>query len=273
MLEILFLGTGTSHGVPVVDCIMTDYKHCPKNVCKLAETDSKHNRTRSSVLLSFNEKHILIDCGTDFRSQVLREKIKRIDAALFTHRHSDHIGGIPDIRSYCFTVNSRTDIIEKPLPIYGSQETIDAISQAYSYIFNPNACVGGGIPSLKRNAISDKFSLFGLDFEPISVEHGDCNGCFGYRFADVAYIPDVKNIPPKEVQKLQNLDLLIIDCLRMERPHSTHFIYEDIKNLIAQTNPKKVLGTHLCHDINYETDEKIIDPRMTFAFDGLRVVV
>ena len=273
MLEILFLGTGTSHGVPVIDCLITDYKFCPKNVCKLAETDPKHNRTRSSVLLSFGEKRILIDCGADFRSQVLREKITSIDAVLFTHRHSDHINGIPDIRSFCLTINSRTDIIEKPLPIYGSQETIEAISQTHSYIFDPNTFIGGGIPSLERNIISEKFNLFGLDIEPILVEHGSCNGCFGYRFANVAYIPDVKSIPPQELPKLQNLDLLIIDCLRMERPHCSHFIYEDIENLIAQTNPKKVLGTHLCHDINYETDEKIIDPRMTFAFDGLRVVV
>lgn len=270
-MEILFLGTGTSHGVPVIDCIITDYKFCPKNVCKLAEIDPKHQRTRSSILISYNDKNILIDCGPDFRSQALREKIKKIDAILFTHRHSDHIDGIPDTRSYCSIIKSRTEYIDNPLPIYGSEETINAISQTFSYIFDPNTFVGGGIPSLDRNIISDKFSLFGLEFTPILVEHGSCSGCLGYKFGNVAYIPDVKSIPPESLKNLYDLDLLIIDCLRMERLHSTHFIYEDIENLIAEINPKKVLGTHLCHGIHYEEDEKLIDPRMKFAFDGMRV--
>jgi len=270
MFEILFLGTGTSHGVPVVDCVMSDYKFCPKNVCKAAETDPKHNRTRSSVLISFNQKNILIDCGPDFRTQVLREKVKRIDAALFTHRHSDHINGISDIRSFCTKIeNGKPNVHD--LPIYGSQETIDAISQCFSYIFDPDTFVGGGIPKLKRNAVDGKFKVFDLEIETIPVIHGSCNGCFGYRFADTAYIPDVKSIPQKSMEKLQNLELLIIDCLRMERPHSTHFVYEDIKKLIAEINPKKVIGTHLCHDIDYLADEKAIDPRMTFAFDGLKL--
>jgi len=272
-MEILFLGTGTSHGVPVIDCIMTDYKFCPKSVCKLVETNPKHSRTRSSILISFNDKNILIDCGPDFRTQVLREKIKNIDAILFTHRHSDHIDGIPDTRSYCSIIKSRTEYIDNPLNIYGSKETIDAISQTFAYIFDPNTFVGGGIPSLVKNVILDKFSLFGLDFTPILVEHGNCTGCFGYRFGNVAYIPDVKSISPQEIEKLYNLDLLIVDCLRMERLHSTHFVYEDIEKLIAKINPKQVLGTHLCHGIHYEEDEKLIDSRMKFAFDGMKVLV
>jgi phosphoribosyl 1,2-cyclic phosphate phosphodiesterase len=115
--------------------------------------------------------------------------------------------------------------------------------------------------------------LFGITFFSIPVEHGNCQGCFGYRFGDIAYISDVKSIPKDSLALLENLELLIIDCLRMERPHSTHFIYGDIENLIAQINPKKVLGTHLCHDIDYETDEKIIDGRMSFAYDGLKVTI
>jgi len=267
MFEILFLGTGTSHGVPVVDCMMSDYKFCPKNVCMLAQTDKKHRRSRSSALVSFDDKSVLIDCGPDFREQVLREKIKKIDAVLFTHRHSDHICGVPDIRSYSGTTGG------KILPIYGSQETIDAISQSFSYIFDPNTFVGGGIPELNRNVISRKVDLFGTAFSPILVEHGSCQGCFGYRFGDIAYISDVKSVPKDSLDLLKNLELLIIDCLRMERPHSTHFIYGDIENLIAQINPKKIIGTHLCHDINYETDEKLIDRRMSFAYDGLKITI
>jgi len=267
MFEILFLGTGTSHGVPVVDCMMSDYKHCPKNVCILAQTDKKHRRSRSSILVSFDNKSVLIDCGPDFREQVLREKIKKIDAVLFTHRHSDHVCGVPDIRSYSRTTDG------KILPVYGSQETIDAISQSFSYIFDPNTFVGGGIPELERNVINRKIDLFKTAFFPIPVEHGSCRGCFGYRFGDIAYISDVKSIPDDSLELLQNLELLIIDCLRMERPHSTHFIYGDIENLIARINPKKVLGTHLCHDIHYEADEKLIDKRMSFAYDGLKITI
>jgi phosphoribosyl 1,2-cyclic phosphate phosphodiesterase len=245
---------------------MSDYKFCPKGVCKLALTDKKHSRSRSCVLLSFNGKNVLIDCGPDFRSQVLREEIKRIDAAIFTHRHSDHICGIPDIRSYCRDH-------QNGLPIYGSAETIDAIAQTFSYIFDPNTFVGGGIPALERHVVSQKFNLFGVDFIPIPVEHGSCTGCFGYRFENIAYIPDVKSIPQCSLDNLRDLDLLITDCLRMERPHSTHFVYGDIEKLIGEINPKKILGTHLCHDIHYETDEKIIDKKMTFAFDGMKIVV
>lgn len=273
MFEILFLGTGTSHGVPVVDCMMNDYKFCPKDVCRLAEIDKKHKRSRSSILVSFNGKSVLIDCGPDFREQALREKIKNIDAVLFTHRHSDHICGIPDIRSYSTIVLSRGKADSKTLPIYGSQETIDSISQSFSYIFDPNTFVGGGIPELERYVINEKLNLFGEDFIPIPVEHGSCKGCFGYRFGDIAYIPDIKIMPENSLNLLKNLELLIIDCLRMERPHSTHFIYADIEGIIAKINPKSVLGTHLCHDIHYENDEKVIDKRMTFAYDGQKTVI
>ncbi|MDR0303765.1 MAG: MBL fold metallo-hydrolase [Chitinispirillales bacterium] len=267
MFEILFLGTGTSHGVPTVDCMINDYKYCSKNVCRLAQNDKKHKRSRSSILVSFNEKNVLIDCGPDFREQVLREKIKKIDAVLFTHRHSDHICGVPDIRSYSGATGG------KFLPVYGSPETIGAISQSFSYIFDPNTFVGGGIPELERNVIIKKVNLFEMEFVVIPVEHGSCKGCFGYRFGDIAYIPDVKSIPKDSINLLKNLELLIIDCLRMKNVHSTHFIYDDVKNLIERINPKKVLGTHLCHDIHYKTDEKVVDKRMKFAYDGLKITV
>src|SRR5512136_536312 len=114
-MKITFLGTGTSHGVPTLDCVIAGYARCPKNVCRLSEHDGRHRRTRSSVFVEWDGLNILIDASLDFREQALREKILRIDALLLTHGHADHIGGLPDLRSY-------TSRAQKPLPVYGSPE-------------------------------------------------------------------------------------------------------------------------------------------------------
>lgn len=261
---ITILGSGTSYGVPTLDCAISNYSHCPKKVCRDALNDSKHKRGRSSILVEYNDKAVLIDCSPDFREQALREKIKHIDAVLFTHRHMDHIGGIPDLRSYSHGV-------AHGLPVYASGETIEAISETFRYIFDPETFVGGGIPSIQRHIIHSPNTLFEETFIPIPVIHGNCLGCFGYRFGNIAYIPDVKEIPEESLALLKDLDLLIIDCLRMEKSHSTHFTYPEIMELYKKIQPKRILGTHLCHDIHYLEDQKAVCPQMTFAYDGLKL--
>jgi phosphoribosyl 1,2-cyclic phosphate phosphodiesterase len=265
-ITITFLGTGTSHGVPVVDCMMSDYSICPKGVCKEAENDPKHNRGRSSILVEFEGKSILIDVSSDFREQVLREKVKKIDAVLLTHKHADHITGLPDIRSY-------SRVVDGALPIYGSSETIDAISQSFSYIFDPKTFVGGGIPELKREIISSPVNIFGVQFIPLPVVHGGCSGCFGYRFGDTAYIPDVKEIPQETMDLLEGVETLIIDTLRIDKPHSTHLILPEAVEIAQKIGAKKVWFTHLCHGIHYKNDKKILNKNMDFAFDGLKLEV
>ncbi len=265
-IKITFLGTGTSHGVPVVDCMMSNYSICPKGVCKESLIDRKHNRGRASILIEFNGKTVIIDVSSDFREQVLREDVKKIDAVLLTHKHADHITGLPDIRSY-------SRILENGLPIYGSQETIDAISGTFSYIFDPDTFVGGGIPELSRNVISSPTQIEGIEFTPLPVIHGECSGCFGYRFGDIAYIPDVKEIPESTMELLAGVEVLIIDCLRVDEKHSTHMILEEAKEIVHRLKPSQTWFTHMCHGIHYKNDKNMLDKNMNFAFDGLKLEI
>ncbi len=263
-IKLTFLGTGTSHGVPVVDCMMTNYAICPKGVCAEAIHDPKHRRGRASILLEYNNRTVLIDVSQDFREQVLRENVQSIDAVILTHLHADHIMGIPDIRSY-------SRIVEGGLPIYGSDETLNAVTRIFSYAFDPDTFVGGGVPSLLPYRITEPFELFGLLFTPLIVEHGVLTGCYGYRFGNIAYIPDVKVIPESTMQLLDNLDLLIIDCLRTDHPHETHMILPESREIVRRLSPKQTLFTHICHGIHYKNDKKLLDTTMDFAFDGQKV--
>lgn len=263
-VKITFLGTGTSHGVPVVDCMMMNYEMCPKGVCLESQADPKHRRTRSSILVTYDEKNILIDVSADFREQMLREQIESIDGVLLTHRHADHIMGMPDIRSY-------SRIIESGLPVYGTVETIDTVRSTFAYIFDPNTFVGGGIPKLKTHIISTAFEFSGIEFLPIPVEHGDSLGCVGYRFFDIAYIPDVKRIPDESFSLLDGVTTLIIDCLRIEKEHTTHMILPEVYEVADKIGVQNIFLTHMCHDIHYRDDAQYLRNNSTFAYDGLTV--
>lgn len=265
-MKITFLGTGTSHGVPSIDCVKTNYKYCPKGVCKESLTDPKHNRTRSSILIEYDNKHILVDVSSDFRQQALREKIPKIDAVLITHIHADHVMGIPDIRSYTYS-------LEEPLPFYGSEESMSGIKELFYYIFDPNTFEGGGIPKISCHSVHSSFQLFGKSIIPIPVQHGPLKGCFGYRIDNVAYIPDMKDVTNGNKSLLKNLDCLIIDCLRETRPHITHIILPESLSLVRELKPKKCYFIHMCHDIHYKEDAKYLDPWMEFAYDGLNVEI
>ncbi len=265
-MKATFLGTGTSHGVPSIDCMIDNFCNCPKHVCKESFRDSKHNRTRSSILIEYNGKHILIDVSSDFRSQALREQIPKIDAALITHLHADHIMGIPDIRSY-------TCRRKEPLPVYGSKESIDGIKKMFAYIFDTRTFPGGGIPWLAPNIINTSFTLFGKIVTPIPVKHGSLTGCFGYRIENLAYIPDVKSIDNAQKTMLTNLDCLIIDCLRSTKEHSTHIILPESLALAREFKPKKCYFIHICHEIHYKKDSVDLDSWMEFAYDGLKIEI
>ncbi len=174
-MKVRFLGTGTSHGVPSIDCVITDYKYCRHKVCRDAKDDPKLRRMRSSILIESNGKNILVDVSADFRYQMLREKIRSIDSVLITHIHMDHIAGIPDIRSYTWQN-------EEPLAMYGSSETTAGIGSMYSYMFKTPFYVGKSIPSVQLKTIEpNEFTLFGEKVIPIHLDHGGLSGCFGYR--------------------------------------------------------------------------------------------
>ncbi len=262
-MKVTFLGTGTSHGVPSIDCMLANYERCRKGVCRAAATDPRHARTRCSLYLEYGGRGVIADVSPDFRQQALRERIPRIDAVLISHRHMDHIGGIPDIRSYT----------REPLPIYGSQETIDVLHAAFGYAFDPDTFVGGGIPRLESTVVGGPFDLFGVRVTPVHVEHGVLKGCYGYRLGDVAYVPDMKRIDDTEKTKLEGVACLVLNCLRDERPHATHMILDESMTLARELRPKQCYFVHMCHDIHYQRDAERLDPWMHFAYDGLTVEV
>jgi phosphoribosyl 1,2-cyclic phosphate phosphodiesterase len=263
-MKVTFLGTGTSHGVPPLDCMISNFSECPQDVCRLSLSDSKHNRTRSSLFIETDSSSIIIDISEDFRAQALREKIKKIDYALITHSHADHVGGIPDIRSYT---------VQKPLPLYASEATIEQIRKTYSYIFDPSTFVGGGIPAIDTIVIKEPFDLDSLTVTPIKVNHGNIEGCFGYRIGSMAYIPDLKFLHDEELEKLKHLDVLILNCLRRKREHSTHLILPESINLARKIKPSFCYFIHMSHDIHYQIDSSSLDSWMQFSYDGLRITI
>lgn len=262
-MNVTFLGTGTSHGVPSIDCVISGYRRCRKGVCQASAHDPKHARTRCSVLLEYNDHVVIADISLDFRQQALRERIPRIDAALLTHRHMDHVGGIPDFRSYT----------PEPVDVYGSQETLDEVRTAFAYAFNPDTYVGGGITRLRAEVVDGPFELFGETVTPVLVEHGVLNGCLGFRIGPVAYVPDMKRMAGSEKEKLRGVSCLILNCLRDERPHETHMLVEESTALAREIAPEQCWFVHMCHDIHYQRDAALLDPWMGFAYDGLRVDV
>lgn len=266
-MKITFLGTGTSHGVPSIDCMIGDYARCPQNVCRLAKTDPKHARTRCSLLAEHNGKNILIDTSLDFRCQMLKNNVKRIDAVLLTHAHSDHIGGMPDIRSYSTS--------GKPIPVYGSEHTIKAVRKKFDYIFNPPEILGGGIPTLSTHIIESgrNFELLGLKITPAEVHHGSHSGCFGYRIGNIGYISDVKEMSQEAKEVFRGVDVLVLNALRRAPVHSTHLTLPESVELAEELRAKSCYFIHMSHDINYKIDQASLPGNMAFAYDTLSLEV
>ncbi len=264
-MRIIFLGTGTSHGVPALDCMLENYRRCPHDLCRRAQTDRRLARTRASIAVETDGGILLIDTSQDFRQQMLESCLPRIDAVLFTHTHADHVQGLPDIRSY-----SRAR--QAPIPIYGSDETLKELRASFRYVFAPPGnYVGGGIPTLEPHVIDGSRRILGLTVTPIPVEHGPLNGCYGYRLNDVAYLPDVKRIPEASKELLADLDLLILNCLR-PWPHVSHLSMEESLAYVAELAPRRCLLTHMTHNIDPAVHGRMLPKNVAFAYDGLAVL-
>jgi phosphoribosyl 1,2-cyclic phosphate phosphodiesterase len=262
-MRITFLGTGTSHGVPTIDCMLDDHARCPHGVCRKAEHERRYRRLRASLLVEVASQSLLLDTSQDFRQQMLENQVRRLDAVLVTHGHADHIYGLPDIRSYCRAQGA-------PIDVYGAAETLDVLRGAFSYAFVLPPAVGGGIPSLCMHLLDTPADVHGVRVTPIPVVHGALQGCQGYRIGDMAYIPDVKTIPPSSLELLSGLDLLILNCLRIT-PHSTHLSLAESLAYAAALKPCHCLLTHLTHDIDYQLEEPNLPAWVRFAYDGLQV--
>jgi phosphoribosyl 1,2-cyclic phosphate phosphodiesterase len=257
---LTFLGTGTSHGVPMIAC------SCP--TCR--STDPRDTRTNASVLLSTRGKKILVDCGRDFHLQALRQRIDHVDYLLLTHTHFDHIAGIDELRVY--TARRRVSI-----PVFGKPEHLSYLrNYIYHYLFDSGVQWGGGIASIELVALNGGFNLEGIQIEPLTAYHGSME-ILGYRFGNIAYLSDVSAIPEETRGKLLGLDLLILGALR-HTEHPTHFNITQALGVVAELQPKRAFFTHICHDILHETvDRQFSDPGSTYyspvdvhlAYDGL----
>lgn len=251
-MQIRFLGTGTSTGVPEVGCT------CP--VC--TSKDKRDQRLRASVMIRTQGKNILIDCGPDFRYQMLQTTYEPIEGVLLTHEHYDHVGGIDDLRPFC-----RFGDIE----IYAEDYVADAIMRRIPYCFSEFKYPG--IPSLILNRIANSpFFLGNLEIVPVRVMHARLP-IFGYRIGRMAYLTDMKTLPEEEYSKLIGLDTLIINALRKEE-HLSHQNVEQALKLAEKIGAKKTYLTHMSHHFGLHADMERLMPEGVFiAYDGLEISI
>jgi len=250
-MTLTFLGTGTSSGVPTLGC------RCP--VC--TSSDPRDKRSRPSLWLDYSGRSIVIDTTPDFRSQALRAGIEHLDAVVFTHAHADHVLGLDDVRGFYFRQR-------EPIPIYADAETMRRIQHIFSYIFNGKYPYGG-IARLDPHFIEGPFELWGQQWNPVPVLHGQMTG-LGFRFGKVAYVTDFSVIPEASLVLLKDLDVLILDALR-HRPHPTHSNLEQSLALVEQLQPRKAYFTHIAHELGHEETNATFPPHVRLAFDGLKL--
>lgn len=225
-------------------------------------TDAKDKRLRSSVLISINDKNYLIDCGPDFRYQMLRANVTSIEGIFFTHEHSDHIAGLDDIRPFCYK--------QGELPIYALQRVMNSLERRYEYIFAKENRYPGAARVYENVLDGSSFTIDNVAINPIKVLHGDLE-IFGYKFNNIAYLTDVKTIASKEKEKLKNLDILIVSALRIDS-HPTHMNLNEALELIEELQPKRAYLTHISHRLGFHQEISEILPKNVFlAYDGLIV--
>jgi phosphoribosyl 1,2-cyclic phosphate phosphodiesterase len=251
-LDITFLGTGTSQGVPVIAC------DCA--VCRSRE--SKDKRLRSSILVETGNETIVVDTGPDFRQQMLRENVKKIDAVLFTHEHRDHIAGLDDIRAYNY-------ILQNPMDVYAEERVIRALQYEFPYVFAERKYPG--IPQINVHLIDEHpFNINTLTVMPIRALHYRLP-VLGFRFGDFAYITDANHVSDQEKEKLQHLKIFAICALRKEK-HISHFSLPGAINLIKEIKPEKAYLTHISHQMGLHANvEKELPESIFLAYDGLKV--
>lgn len=251
--KFTILGSGTSQGVPVIGC------DCA--VCRSG--NPKDKRLRTAALIRWNGLNIAIDCGPDFRQQMLREDVRSLDAVLITHQHNDHIIGLDDIRPFNF-------MAKQDMPVYASAQVIDEIKKRFAYIFDSNPYPGAPRILLKEMNKNEAFTHKNLPICPVEVLHGQLP-VLGFRLGSLAYLTDVKTIAPEEMAKLHDLDTLILSALH-HRPHHSHLNLQEAVELINRLNPRQTYLIHISHRMGkYEEINPGLPPGVDLSYDGLEV--
>ena len=253
-MEVVFLGTGTSQGTPILGC------NC--EVCRSKDLHDK--RLRSSVLMHNEGMDILIDCGPDFRYQMIREGANNVDAILFTHGHIDHTGGLDDIRPLNY-------LTKKPMEIYAEQRVIDALHKQFFYIFDNSTYPG--VPKVNIHVVDANADFFvgKVKVTPIRAYHGQLP-ILGFRLENFVYLTDVKVVPDEEMLKLQNVDTLVINALQYD-VHPMHFTLDEAVAFAKTVGAKHTYFTHIGHRISYADAMSKLPPSMELAYDGLHLTI
>ncbi len=253
-MKITFLGTGTSQGIPVIN---SDHPVC-------LSSDKKDKRLRVSVLIQWNNWSYVIDCGPDFRYQMLRARVSKLDGILFTHEHADHVAGLDDIRPFVFQAG--------PMSVFAHLRVLNDLRIRFNYIFRSKNKYPGA-PSVIENELNGTpFKLAKIYVKPIELMHGKLP-VFGYRFNDFAYLTDVKTIDSVQKEKLLNLKVLVVGVLRLE-PHHAHLNLEEALQLIEELKPEKTYITHISHKLGFHEEVQNKLPKNVFlAYDELVIEV
>jgi len=251
-MKITFLGTGTSQGIPMI----------ASNDPVCLSTNLKDKRLRSSIMVSWNSYNYIVDCGPDFRTQMLRENVQGINGILFTHEHADHTAGFDDVRPFGYKMGE--------VPIYVDQSTLISLQKRFEYIFTTENRYPGA-PKVVVNLIDGaSFELDGVEVTPIEVMHGKLPVTC-YRFNDFAYLTDVKTISDKEKYKLKGIKTLVVNALRIDA-HPTHLNLQEALDFVKEINPEKAYFSHISHKLGFhDAVEKQLPENVFLAYDGLKI--
>jgi phosphoribosyl 1,2-cyclic phosphate phosphodiesterase len=255
-MRVTFLGTGTSHGIPMIGCD-----------CAVCRSDNPRNkRLRPSVYIEDADHRLLIDATPDFRTQALRANISRVDAVLMTHTHADHMLGLDDLRVFCQRTGGK-------MPIYGSSHSVETIQRVFSY-----ACVEKpawpGLPSFELHIVQahQPFDLLGMTIRPLPLQHARMT-VFGFLMGrDLAYVTDCNVVSTDVVESIRGVTVLVLDALR-HREHPAHLTIEQACAVAEQVGAKLTLFTHLCHEAEHEAVQKTLPPRVRVAYDEMQIEV